>query len=99
MPGGSVLAKWSVHVTRSVVNLPTLRLRQGPINDIQHLRKHSRGTRLIAIEPNRHFHAVLRKRAGQRGIDLDLRGLAGRSTRLGHSLGRLRVFVAGSLFS
>lgn len=33
------------------------------------------GTRLIAIEPNRRFHAVLRRRAAERGIELDLRGL------------------------
>jgi ubiquinone/menaquinone biosynthesis C-methylase UbiE len=41
------------------------------------LRYLPRGTRLIAIEPNRHMHPVLRRRAMQRGIDLDLRGLAG----------------------
>ena len=35
------------------------------------------GTRLIAIEPNRHMHPLLRQRAKQRGIDLDLRELAG----------------------
>lgn len=33
------------------------------------------GTRLVAIEPNVHVHAVLRKRAGEHRIDLDLRGL------------------------
>jgi len=35
------------------------------------------GTRLIAIEPNQQMHAVLRQRAKQRDIDLDLRGLFG----------------------
>ena len=35
------------------------------------------GTRLIAVEPNIHMHSVLRRRALQYGIDLDLRGLAG----------------------
>ena len=40
------------------------------------------GTRLIAIEPNRHFHPVLRRRAIERGIDLDLRGLAGEALDL-----------------
>jgi SAM-dependent methyltransferase len=35
------------------------------------------GTRLIAIEPNQQMHDVLRRRAKKRGIDLDLRGLAG----------------------
>ena len=41
------------------------------------LRYLSRGTRLIAIEPNRHMHSVLRRRAKKFGIDLDLRVLAG----------------------
>ena len=35
------------------------------------------GTRLIAIEPNVHMHSTLRRRAAERGIQLDLRGLAG----------------------
>jgi len=40
MRGGSVLAKWSVHVTRSVVNLRTLRFALAPPSkDIQHLGK------------------------------------------------------------
>lgn len=41
------------------------------------LRYLPRGSRLIAIEPNRHMHPVLRRRAAQYGIELDLRGLAG----------------------
>ena len=41
------------------------------------LRYLPRGTRLIAIEPNRHMHSVLRRRAKQCGIELDLRSLAG----------------------
>jgi ubiquinone/menaquinone biosynthesis C-methylase UbiE len=41
------------------------------------LRYLPRGTRLIAIEPNRHMHSVLRRRAKQCGIDLDLHVLAG----------------------
>ena len=41
-----------------------------------------RGTRLIAIEPNRHMHPALRRRARQYGIDLDLRGLAGENLDL-----------------
>ncbi len=41
------------------------------------LRYLPRGSRLIAIEPNRHMHPVLRRRATQCGIDLDLRELAG----------------------
>lgn len=35
------------------------------------------GTRLIAIEPNRQMHDVLRRQAQRYGIDLDLRSLAG----------------------
>jgi SAM-dependent methyltransferase len=31
------------------------------------------GTRLVAVEPNVHMHASLRRHAEQRGIDLDLR--------------------------
>ena len=41
-----------------------------------------RGTRLIAIEPNVHFHNILRRRAMQRGIELDLHGLAGEALDL-----------------
>jgi SAM-dependent methyltransferase len=41
------------------------------------LRYLPRGSRLIAIEPNRHMHPALRRRAAQCGIDLDLRELAG----------------------
>jgi len=46
------------------------------------LRYLSPGTRLIAIEPNKRFHSVLRRRAAERGIDLDLRGLAGEALDL-----------------
>jgi ubiquinone/menaquinone biosynthesis C-methylase UbiE len=46
------------------------------------LRYLPKGTRLIAIEPNRHFHNVLRRRARERGIELDLRGLAGEALDL-----------------
>jgi ubiquinone/menaquinone biosynthesis C-methylase UbiE len=46
------------------------------------LRYVAAGTRLIAIEPNTRFHAVLRRRAAERGIELDLRGLAGEALDL-----------------
>jgi ubiquinone/menaquinone biosynthesis C-methylase UbiE len=46
----------------------------GPGANLRYL---TRGTRLIAIEPNKQMHSVLRRRANQFGIDLDLRGLAG----------------------
>jgi len=41
------------------------------------LRYLPRGIRLIAIEPNVHMHPALRRRAAERGIELDLRGLRG----------------------
>lgn len=46
----------------------------GPGANLRYL---PRGTRLIAIEPNRHMHPILQRRAAQLGIELDLRGLAG----------------------
>lgn len=46
------------------------------------LRYLPRGTRLIAIEPNRHMHSMLRRRADKFGIELDLRGLAGENLDL-----------------
>jgi hypothetical protein len=41
------------------------------------LRYMPRGTTLIAIEPNKHMHPLLQRRAEQFGIDLGLRGVAG----------------------
>jgi SAM-dependent methyltransferase len=41
------------------------------------LRYLPRGIRLIAIEPNVRMHPALRRRAAERGIELDLRGLRG----------------------
>jgi Methylase involved in ubiquinone/menaquinone biosynthesis len=46
------------------------------------LRYLGKGTRLIAVEPNVQFHPVLRKRAEEHGISLDLHGLAGESLDL-----------------
>jgi len=40
------------------------------------------GTRLIAVEPNVHMHPVLRRRAAEYGIELDLRALAGESLEI-----------------
>jgi ubiquinone/menaquinone biosynthesis C-methylase UbiE len=40
------------------------------------------GTRLIAIEPNRHMRSMLQRRAKQFGIDLDLRELSGEKVDL-----------------
>ncbi len=62
----SVLFK---HATSVVVELGP-----GPGANLRYL---PRGTKLIAIEPNRHMHPLLQRRAKQYGIDLDLRELTG----------------------
>ena len=46
----------------------------GPGANLRYL---ARGTRLIAIEPNKQMHSLLQRRAIHFGIELDLRGLAG----------------------
>jgi ubiquinone/menaquinone biosynthesis C-methylase UbiE len=68
--------KYATIKSRLLAEVPPVLVELGP-GAGANLRYFPRGTRLIAIEPNRHFHAVLRKRARQHGIDLDLRGLAG----------------------
>jgi ubiquinone/menaquinone biosynthesis C-methylase UbiE len=73
--------KYATIKSRLLAEVPPVLVELGP-GAGANLRSFPRGTRLIAIEPNRHFHAVLRKRARQRGIDLDLRGLAGEALDL-----------------
>ena len=73
--------KYATIKSRLLAEVPPVLVELGP-GAGANLRYFPRGTRLIAIEPNRHFHAVLRKRARQRGIDLDLRGLAGEALDL-----------------
>jgi ubiquinone/menaquinone biosynthesis C-methylase UbiE len=51
----------------------------GPGTNMRYL---NRGTRLVAIEPNKHMHGLLRRSATQQGIELDLRGLAGENLDL-----------------
>jgi SAM-dependent methyltransferase len=73
--------KYSAIKSRLLTDVPPVLVELGP-GAGANLRYFPRGTRLIAIEPNRHFHPVLRRRAQQRGIDLDLRGLAGEALDL-----------------
>lgn len=54
--------------------LVVVELGPGPGANLRYL---PRGTRLIAIEPNKQMHPLLQRRASQLGIELDLRGLAG----------------------
>ena len=62
-------------------NVPPVLVELGP-GAGANLRYLPHGTRLIAIEPNRHFHKVLRRRALERRIELDLRGLSGEALDL-----------------
>jgi SAM-dependent methyltransferase len=64
-----------------LANAPPVVVELGPGSgaNLRYLRA---GTRLIAIEPNLQMHDVLRRRAKQHGIDLDLRGLAGENLDL-----------------
>jgi ubiquinone/menaquinone biosynthesis C-methylase UbiE len=57
-------------------NAPAVVVELGPGSGVT-LRYLSRGTTLIAIEPNKYMHRRLTQRANHLGIDLDLRGLAG----------------------
>ena len=53
--------------------LPSTVLEIGPGTG-GNLRYYRPGTRLIAVEPNRHMHAALRKAAHRYGLELELRG-------------------------
>lgn len=68
--------KYAAIKTRLFQQAPPVIVELGP-GAGANLRYLPRGTRLIAIEPNRQMHAALSRRAEQYGIDLDLRGLAG----------------------
>jgi ubiquinone/menaquinone biosynthesis C-methylase UbiE len=67
--------------TRLLANTPPVIVELGPGTGAN-LRYLPAGTRLIAIEPNRRMHDVLRRRAKQRGIELDLRELDGEALDL-----------------
>ena len=53
-------------------DLPTTVVEIGPGTGAN-MRYYARGTQLIAVEPNRHMHASLRRAARRYGIDLELR--------------------------
>lgn len=78
---GYMQRKYVAVKPRLLAGLPSTVVELGP-GAGANLRYLPRGTRLIAIEPNRRFHGVLRRRAAERGIELDLRGLAGESLDL-----------------
>lgn len=73
--------KYATIKSRLLADAPSVLVELGP-GAGANLRYLPPGTRLIAIEPNRYFHPVLRRRAQQRGIELDLRGLAGEALDL-----------------
>lgn len=78
---GYMHRKYAEVKPRLLAGAPSVVVELGP-GAGANLRYLSPGTRLIAIEPNRRFHAVLRRRAAERGVDLDLRGLAGEALDL-----------------
>jgi SAM-dependent methyltransferase len=60
------------HKSRVFGELPTELVELGP-GVGANLRYLAKGTKLVAIEPNRHMHPSLKKSAQRRGIDLELR--------------------------
>lgn len=78
---GYMHGKYAGIKSRLLAGVPPVIVEIGPGSGAN-LRYLPAGTRLIAIEPNLHMHAALRRRAEQCGIDLDLRGLAGENLDL-----------------
>jgi SAM-dependent methyltransferase len=78
---GYMHRKYATVKPRMLAGAPSVVVELGP-GAGANLRYLSPGTQLIAIEPNRRFHAVLRRRAAERNIELDLRGLAGEALDL-----------------
>jgi ubiquinone/menaquinone biosynthesis C-methylase UbiE len=73
--------KYAAIKSRLLADVPPVLVELGP-GAGANLRYLPHGTRLIAIEPNPHFHPVLRRRAQQYRINLDLHGLAGEALDL-----------------
>ena len=78
---GYMHCKYAAIKSRLLGQAPAVVVELGP-GPGANLRYLSRGTKLIAVEPNRHMHPMLQRRARQLGIELDLRGLAGESLDL-----------------
>jgi SAM-dependent methyltransferase len=78
---GYMHRKYAALKSRLLGNAPPVVVELGP-GAGANLRYLAPGTRLIAVEPNRRMHGVLRRRAKQRGIALDLRKLAGEALDL-----------------
>lgn len=73
--------KYATIKSQLLADVPPVLVELGP-GAGANLRYLPKGTRLIAIEPNLHFHNVLRRRAIQWGIEVDLRGLSGEALDL-----------------
>ena len=78
---GYLHAKYAHIKSRMLSGTPPVIVEIGP-GAGANLRYMPRGTRLIAVEPNRRMHPLLRWKARKLGIDLDLRGLAGENMDL-----------------
>jgi ubiquinone/menaquinone biosynthesis C-methylase UbiE len=78
---GYMHGKYAAIKTRLLAGAPPVIVEIGPGSGAN-LRYLPRGTRLIAVEPNRQMHSLLRRRAKKLGIDLDLRGLTGEAMDL-----------------
>jgi ubiquinone/menaquinone biosynthesis C-methylase UbiE len=73
---GYMHGKYKGIKSRLLSGIPSTIVELGPGSGAN-LRYLPRGARLIAIEPNVHMHPILRKRAAECGVDLDLRVLSG----------------------
>lgn len=78
---GYLHAKYAAIKSRLLSGMPPVIVEIGPGSGAN-LRYLPRGTRVIAIEPNRRMHPLLRRKARKLGIDLDLRGLMGENMDL-----------------
>ena len=81
---GYMHRKYSDVKTRMFQKAPPVLVEIGP-GAGANLRYMAKGTRLIAVEPNRRMHPLLRQRAKQKGIELDLRDVDGEQLDLASS--------------